>query len=157
MITFNLICDTNHWPVRLKKIKILIQNVLKFKKDLYFKKKLNYDCNVVLTNDKLLKKMNNKYRNKNRATDVLTFVSEAKIGKNNRMKVCDIFFSAETIKNDAKKNGINFYNHFTHLIIHSFLHINGFVHDNFDDFNKMKKIEVKILKKQGIFDPYEKI
>ena len=55
-------------------------------------KKLNYDCNVVLTNDKLLKKMNNKYRNKNRATDVLTFVSEAKIGKNNRMKVCDIFF-----------------------------------------------------------------
>ncbi len=56
-----------------------------------------------------------------------------------------------------KKNGINFYNHFTHLIIHSFLHINGFVHDNFDDFNKMKKIEVKILKKLGIFDPYEKI
>ena len=87
---------------------------------------------------------------------MLTFISETRIDKINKTKICDIFFSAETIKKDAKKNGLNFYNHFTHLIIHSFLHINGFVHNSLDDFKKMKKIEIKILKKIGIFNPYEK-
>ena len=100
--------------------------------------------------------MNNKFRKKNKTTDVLTFISEPRIDKRNKTKICDIFFSAETIKKDAKKNGLNFYNHFTHLIIHSFLHINGFVHNSLDDFKKMKKIEIKILKKIGIFNPYEK-
>ena len=53
-----------------------------------------------------------------------------------------------------KKNNINFYSHLTHLIIHSFLHINGYVHDKIKDFNKMKKIEIKVLNKIGIDNPY---
>ena len=35
----------------------------------------------------------------------------------------NVFFSIETIVNDAKKNKVKFYNHLTHLVIHSFLHI----------------------------------
>ena len=56
----------------------------------------------------------------------------------------------------AKKNNINFYNHLTHLLIHSFLHINGYVHNKIIDFNKMKKIEIKVLNKVGIGNPYLK-
>jgi len=67
---------------------------------------------------------------------------------------CDIFFSAETIKIDAKTNLINFYDHLTHLIIHCFLHVNGYDHKKNTNFLKMKNIEIKVLSKLGLKNPY---
>ena len=67
---------------------------------------------------------------------------------------CDIFFSAETIKKDAKKNIINFYDHITHLMIHCFLHVNGYDHKKETDFIKMKNLEEKILLKCNLESPY---
>ena len=58
------------------------------------------------------------------------------------------------IKKDAKKNLINFYDHLTHLIIHCFLHVNGYDHKIKSDFLKMKSLENKILNSLGIKDPY---
>ena len=65
------------------------------------------------------------------------------------------FFSIDTIESFVKKNKITLYDHFNHLLIHSFLHINGFDHKNLSDFNKMKKEEIKILNKIGIENPYK--
>ena len=98
--------------------------------------------------------MNYKFRKKNKATDVLTFISIVNIKKKKKQKICDIFLSAEMITKDAKNNKVSFYNHLTHLFIHSFLHINGYVHDKVEDSNRMKKIEIKVLKKIGISNPY---
>ena len=72
----------------------------------------------------------------------------------NKTKYCDIFFSAETIKLDSKKNKISFYDHFTHLLVHSFLHINGYMHKRAKDFIKMQKAEIEILNKIGLQNPY---
>ena len=63
-------------------------------------------------------------------------------------------FSAETIKNDARQNLIDYYNHITHLIIHCFLHVNGYDHKKNSDFLKMKNLEEKILTKLNIDSPY---
>ena len=154
MINFSLICKSKHWSARLAKIDILIKNIIKFQKDLNFSKTIDYDCNLILTNNQLIKKMNHKFRKENKATDVLTFISMVDVKKNKKQKICDIFLSAEMITKDAKKNNINFYSHLTHLFIHSFLHINGYVHDKVADFNRMKKIEIKVLNKIGIANPY---
>ena len=154
MISCSLICKSKHWPVRLIKIEAILKNVLKFQKDLNFKKTINYDCNLILANNLLIKKMNYKYRNNNKATDVLTFISLVDLKKKKKQKICDIFLSAEMITKEAKNNKVSFYNHLTHLFIHSFLHINGYVHDKVEDFNRMKKIEIKVLKKIGISNPY---
>ena len=62
--------------------------------------------------------------------------------------------AAEIIKNDAAKNYITFYDHLTHLFIHSILHVNGFKHEKVKDFIKMQNIEIKILKKLKIKNPY---
>ena len=67
---------------------------------------------------------------------------------------CDIMISAETLNKDAKQDNKNFYDHLTHLIVHSFLHINGFQHKQKSDFLIMKSKEIKILKKLGISNPY---
>ena len=36
----------------------------------------------------------------------------------------------------------------------SFLHINNYIHDKIKDYLEMKKIEIKVLKKIGIDNPY---
>ena len=154
MIQYFLICQSKHWPARVKKVDNLIKNINKFKNELNFNKAIDYYCNIILTNDESIKKMNFKFLKKNKTTDVLTFVSDINFKKNKKQKICDIFLSAEIIASDAKKNNINFYNHLTHLLIHSFLHINGYVHYKIIDFNKMKKIEIKVLNKIGIDNPY---
>ena len=157
MIETVIICRSNHWPARYKKVNLVVKKLIKFKKDLKFNLNYRYSCNIILSDNNLIKKMNSKFRNKNRITDVLTFVSEIKDQKRQIIKISDIFLSAETIKKDAKINKITFYNHLTHLLIHSFLHINGFKHKQIKDFNKMKNIEIKILKKLGITNPYLEI
>jgi len=154
MIKYFLICQSKHWPARLKKVDNLIKDISNFNNELNFNKAIDYSCNIILTNDELVKKMNFKFLKKNKSTDILTFVSDIDFKKNKKQKICDIFLSAEIIARDAKKNNINFYNHLSHLLIHSFLHINGYVHDKMIDFNKMQKIEIKVLNKIGISNPY---
>jgi probable rRNA maturation factor len=154
MIKFNLFCHSKHWPARANKINKIIENILNHKNDLDFNKNINYNCNFILTDNKLIKQMNKKFLNKKKPTDVLTFASELNIKNKKKQKICDIFLSAEIIFKDARTNGVSFYNHLTHLFIHSFLHINGYNHNQLIDFNKMKKIEIKVLNKVGVSDPY---
>ena len=154
MINYSLVCKSNYWPARVKKIKLLIKKILNFQNELFFKKNIYYNCNIILADDKLVKKMNLKFRNIRNSTNVLTFVSEINLKKTKKQKMCDIFLSAEKIKKEATINNITFYNHLTHILIHSFLHINDFKHKKIKDFKKMKKIEIFVLKKLGISNPY---
>ena len=153
MIKFTLICKSNHWPARVKKITSIIKKILKFKKDLKFSEAITYNCNIILADNKLIKKINYKFRKINQSTDVLTFVSEIRKKNIKKFKICDIFISAEIIKKDAKRNNTTFYDHFTHILIHSFLHINGFNHIKNEDYYQMNKKELLILKKLQIINP----
>ena len=149
MIISSFFCHSNHWPRRVKKIKKIFNRTIK-QKDLNFNDKCNYFINFVLTNDKEIKKINYRYKNKKKVTDVL----KQQNNHYEKNKFCDIFFSAETLKKDAIKNNINFYDHFTHIFIHSCLHINGFKHQKNKDFKIMQHLEIKILKNLGINNPY---
>ena len=60
----------------------------------------------------------------------------------------------ENDRRQARKNNIDFYNHLTHLIIHSFLHINDYLHKKITDYLAMKNIEINILRQLGIHNPY---
>jgi len=152
-IQINFFCKSNHWSRRMIKIREIAQRVIKID-DLNFKKNNFYVLNLVFVDDKNIKKINKEYRKKNKPTDVLTFVNSVKNNKNVNETYCDILFSAETIKKDAKKNITNFYDHITHLMIHCFLHVNGYDHKKETDFIKMKKLEEKILMKFDLESPY---
>ena len=149
-IQTNFFCKSNLWSKRMKKIDKIVTKILKFE-DLAFKKKNFYFLNLIFVNNEMIKKFNKIYRKKNITTDVLTFVTKL---RNNNEVYCDIFFSAETIKKDAYQNDINFYDHITHLIIHCFLHVNGYDHKKKSDFIKMKNLEEKFLMKLNIKSPY---
>ena len=152
-IQINFFCKSNLWSRRMVKIREIAKKVIKID-DLKFIRNNFYVLNMVFVDDKNIKKINKEYRKKNKTTDVLTFVNSIKNNKNINETYCDIFFSAETIKKDAKKNIINFYDHITHLMIHCFLHVNGYDHKKEIDFIKMKNLEEKILMKFDIESPY---
>ena len=101
-IQINFFCKSNHWSRRMKKIREIAQKVIKID-DLNFQKNTFYALNLIFVDDKNIKKINKEYRKKTKTTDVLTFVNSIKNNKNINEIYCDIFFSAETIKKDAKK------------------------------------------------------
>ena len=142
------------WPRRLPRIKKITINTMGYMRQ-YFDNNYTYFLNLVLSDKNIIKNLNKKYRKKYKDTDVLTFVNN--IGNKNLGNnfYCDIFFSIDTIHNYINKNKIDFYDHFNHLLIHSILHINGYDHKNLNQFKKMKSIEIKILKKLEIENPYK--
>ena len=151
-IQINFFCKSNYWSRRMIKIREIAKRVIKID-DLNFQKNNFYILNLVFVDDKNIRKINKEYRNINKTTDVLTFVNSIKNNQNINETYCDIFFAAETINKDAKKNIINFYDHITHLMIHCFLHVNGYDHKKETDFIKMKNLEEKILMKFNIESP----
>ena len=58
------------------------------------------------------------------------------------------------IKKEAKLQQKKLIDHYTHLIIHGYLHLLGYVHENKIDEKRMEAREKKILKILGIKDPY---
>ena len=134
-------------------MKKITQKTLK-KMNIYFQDSYIVNLNLIFTEKNRVKKLNKKYKNIFKDTDVLTFVSKITNKKLGKFLYCDIFFSIDTIEKFIKSNNITIYDHFNHFLIHSVLHINGYDHKNLLQYNKMKKEEIKILKYFNIQNPY---
>ena len=152
-INLNITNDSKFWLKKIKKTKKVIKTVLLNNKYFINKKCKIYNITFLLTYNKKIKILNKKYNNKPKPTDVLTFINYQKInGK--IIKFADIAISGNMIKSDANKLKIDFYDHFTHIVIHALLHSNNYTHDTNKKFNEMRKIEVNILKLMNIENPY---
>ena len=120
--------------------------LIKLKKGLVKGKNINFS--ILLTGNKGIKFLNNKFRKKNKITDVLSFpynnVKKTKINLNNKRSIYlgDIALNFYKI-NKVKKN---FKKEFNKLWIHGFLHLLGYKHYRNKDFYQMKKMENKIFK-----------
>ena len=93
--------------------------------------KKNFYISIFVTNNINMQKINFKYRKKNKTTNVLSFPqNETKpIGNSSLTVLGDIVVSLEKVYEESLIQGIHFYNHLTHMIIHSLLHLLGFDHD----------------------------
>ena len=88
-----------------------------------------------------MKKLNHKFRKKNKTTDVLSF--PIKIQEKRKLYVGDIAISYEIVKERAKRT--NFFLEFDKMWIHGYLHLIGYDHKKINDFKKMFKKEKLIL------------
>jgi probable rRNA maturation factor len=66
----------------------------------------------------------------------------------------DITVARETLEREAVEQGVTFEAHFTHLVVHGFLHILGYDHLTDDEAETMESLETAILATLGIDDPY---
>ena len=142
MIKANVIFGYSNWKKFIKKPGIYLNKRLKILSKAPFFKSKNHEFSVLLTNNKNMKKLNFKFRKKNKPTDVLSFPIEIK--NKSTLYVGDIAISYEIIKNRSK--GTNFFLEFDKMWIHGYLHLIGYDNKKLNDFNKMLRKEKLILK-----------
>jgi probable rRNA maturation factor len=107
--------------------------------------KLKGDITILLADDARLEKLNRDFRAKPRPTNVLSFPS----GEGG-----DIAIAHGVVAREAKEQGKRFAAHAVHLTVHGVLHLAGHDHIKPKDAKVMEPLEVKILKRLGVADPY---
>tara|TARA_Y100000992_G_scaffold239163_1_gene169884 strand:+ start:215 stop:655 length:441 start_codon:yes stop_codon:yes gene_type:complete len=141
MIKANVILDYPIWKQKVKKPDKYIKSKLKkLSKAPNFKNK-KQEFTIFLTNNKKMKRLNKKFRNKNKTTDVLSFPIKNVYKKNNY--IGDLALSFEIINGRSKSSTFSI--EFDKMWIHGYLHLNGFDHKKLKDFKKMNKKENLIL------------
>ncbi|MEZ5690348.1 MAG: rRNA maturation RNase YbeY [Rickettsiales bacterium] len=116
----------------------------------------NFEIAVVFVDDKFIRNINHQYRGKNKPTNVLSFPNGdfSLKSSNINLNLGDIILALETIEKEAKEQKKTFRNHSAHLLVHGFLHLLGYDHMNEKDAKIMENMEIKILKKLDISNPY---
>ena len=102
---------------------------------------------ILLADDKTLRRLNRDFRGKDKATNVLSFPgSDGYAG--------DVAIAHGVTKAEARTAGKKFADHAVHLVVHGVLHLAGYDHVRPKDAKVMEPLEVKILARLGVADPY---
>jgi len=146
MISINVFSDEKSWSKKIKKKDFFFNKICKSfpKKYRFLTKKVS--LSLLLSNNKNIKKLNKKFRNKNKATDVLSFPLSKKIIIKQQTYIGDIMISYDFMDKPKAQEIKIFKDKVIKTFIHGFLHLLGFNHTNNSDYKKMSKEEEKIYK-----------
>jgi probable rRNA maturation factor len=93
--------------------------------------------------------LNRRFRGRDRATNVLTFVYDE-----GASLAGDIVLCAPVVAKEARAQRKTLAAHYAHLVIHGMLHLQGYDHERDDDAARMEAREVALLRALGYGDPY---
>ena len=110
------------------------------------------EVSIVFTDDAAIRVLNERWRDQDRATNVLSFAQDG-AGQQAGM-LGDIVLAQETVAREAALEGRVLNHHIAHMVVHGFLHLLGYDHQNDKDAETMEDLERKALKVIGIADPY---
>ena len=96
--------------------------------------------------------MNKRFAGKNKPTNVLSFPSNEDLTEERFLG--DIAICSELIIEEAISQGKETQDHLIHIFVHGVLHLLGFDHEEHLSAQQMESLEIKILKKIGVADPY---
>ena len=148
MIKVNVEINNKSWHRKIKNPQKYFNYKLKrISKIVNFFKAKNITFTILLTNSLNMQKLNKKFRNRNKPTDVLSFPfftsNSLKLLKQKNFYIGDIATSYEIINSRSKKN--DFISEFDKVWVHGLLHLLGYDHIRNQDYYKMNKIEKRIL------------
>jgi len=109
---------------------------------------------VVLADDALLRSLNRTYRGKDAPTNVLSFPFSPPPGGDDTRHIGDVVLAVETVRREAREQGIAPVHHLQHLVVHGLLHLLGLDHDTAVRAETMEGLEAQILATLGIANPY---
>ena len=148
MIKINVILNNIIWKKYLKDPHNFIDKRIRLlnKKNKLYKKNILI-CSLLLSGAKEIKKLNKKFRKKNKSTDVLSFPFYTKNQLNNKIRkekevyLGDIIINLGKVKNKSNKS--KFKDELNKLWIHGLLHLLGYEHKSDTKYLQMQKLENK--------------
>tara|TARA_Y100000310_G_C20629908_1_gene788047 strand:- start:111 stop:557 length:447 start_codon:yes stop_codon:yes gene_type:complete len=141
MIKANVILDYSDWKKKIKNPSNYIIKKLKTLSKIPSFRNKKQEFTLLLTNNRKMKSLNNKFRKKNKVTDILSFPFNYIFKKNSYLG--DIAISYEIINRRSVKS--NFFKEFDRMWLHGYFHLLGYDHKKLKDFKKMNKKENLIL------------
>lgn len=121
------------------------------------------EISLLACNDARIAELNAEFRGKPQPTNVLSWPSQERgaaepggvpLPPEDR-ELGDIAIAYETCEREAQAGGKEIESHVIHLLVHGTLHLLGYDHIDNKDAALMERLEVEILGKLGIADPYE--
>ena len=141
-ISYNI--KSPEWNKNLSSFKKCISNSVKQTlKITKFTSNNEISISFLLTSNSEIKHLNQRYRNKNKPTNVLSFPMNEKIENKNYLG--DVVIACEKIIDESYEQNIKKYKYLSKMTIHGVLHLLGYKHDTDSQFNKMNSIEKNIL------------
>ena len=147
MIKVNVEINNKSWHKKIKNPKKYFnQKLKKITKMVRLFKNKNLTFTILLTNSLKMKKLNKKFRKRNKSTDILSFPTfskkKLKSIKEKKIYIGDLAASYEIINLRSEKK---FLEEFDKVWIHGLLHLVGYDHIKNKDYYKMNKIEKRII------------
>jgi len=120
---------------------------------------------ILACDDARISVLNEEFRGKPAATNVLSWPSAERGAEEaggppaapGDPELGDIAIAYDTCAREADEAGKSLANHATHLVVHGVLHLLGYDHERDADATLMEGIEVEVLGKLGIKDPYSTV
>jgi rRNA maturation RNase YbeY len=142
-----LIQNEQSFPIDLKKLKKNTQTILQA---LDYK---GYDVSIMLVNPDEMHAYNKNYREKDKATDILSFPYHDQLKAGERIipassedkNLGDIILCPQYIQDDLERWEMNFEDRIDVLLVHGICHLLGYDHIEDEDYEVMKKQEAVLL------------
>lgn len=112
------------------------------------------EVSFLFSTDAHVRDLNAQWRKKDVATNVLSFPAADPEDLPQAFLLGDVILAYETIDKEARDEGKSFDHHVAHLIVHGFLHLIGYDHQDEGEAFHMESLESKILLRLGVPDPW---
>jgi probable rRNA maturation factor len=112
------------------------------------------EVSVRLADDAHVRALNAQWRGIDKPTNVLSFPASQPSKIAEAPMLGDIVVAFETAEREAREEGKTLADHAGHLVAHGFLHLLGFDHQIAAEAERMEALEISIMAKLGIADPY---
>ncbi len=114
------------------------------------------DLSVRIVGSAESRRLNRRYRKKDRPTNVLAFPGEqvGAGGAARRRLLGDLVVCAPVVEREAREQGKARQAHWAHMIVHGALHLLGYDHIADKDALRMERRETAVMKSLGYTNPY---
>ncbi|HEX4387986.1 MAG TPA: rRNA maturation RNase YbeY [Steroidobacteraceae bacterium] len=103
------------------------------------------------------RRLNARYRGRDRATNVLSFPAPAQPRRPTVRSLGDLVVCPGVLRREARAQAKTLRAHWAHLIVHGTLHLIGYEHERARDAQRMERREIAVLKRLGFANPYRSV
>ena len=112
------------------------------------------EMTIRLVDEPEARELNHTWRQKDYATNVLSFPAAAPAVAGAGRPLGDLVICAPVLAREAREQGKSRVAHWAHLVVHGSLHLLGFDHEQDGDARRMERRERRVLAGLGFPDPY---